>query len=329
VTSENDSIVPDKPSLEPVAAQPESATESHVRQAPTAAPPPDGSTSTCSSRNLTPLEVADYAARARTYAGLLLEDEASSRPDLRLARLLLRESFIAAASAITGSEACRTLDQAKSALEAHPDVATAEGGAYRLLTMAAELGSEGEPRLPVLREAESLVAELVAAAYGKRKPRRVRPGRRWLIGGALLLAVGVVAGPRLIRLMAHHRWDKYRWHSSSASSGFKANGTLGEHQIADLVFHTEFENGPWVVIDMLESRSIDRIVIMNRQDCCFDRGLPLLVEVGNDGVTFTPVGRQTTLFDTWTVDFAAREARYVRIRSEGATILHLAEIRIP
>lgn len=31
----------------------------------------------------------------------------------------------------------------------------------------------------------------------------------------------------------------------------------------------------------------------------------------------------------WTVDFAAREARYVRIRSEATTVLHLAEIRSP
>lgn len=329
MTSENESQLPGKPSVEPPGA--ERPEESHVRQAPTAPPPADASTSTYSSRTFTRREVADYAACARAQAGMLLEDEASGRPDLRIAQLLLRESFIAAASAITGSETCSTLSQAKSALEAHLDLAAAEGGVRPILTSAAELGPESEPRLPVLREAESLVADLVAAAYGRPRPRRALPGRRWLIGGALLVAVGVVAGPRLVRLVAHPRWEKYRWHSSSASSGFKGSGTLGERGSAefDLVFHTDSQTGPWVVIDMLESRSIDRVVIVNRRDCCFDRGLPLVVEVGNDGVVFAPVGRQSTLFDTWTVDFAAREARYVRIRSESTTILHLAEVRIP
>ncbi len=328
MTSENDSPVSDKPLAGPPSVQPESVGES--REAATAAPPFAASTSTCSSRTIERREVADYAACARAQAGLLLEDEASSRPDLRVAQLLLRESFIAAASAIT-SETCQTLSQAKSALESHPGFAAAEGGQGRSLTIGAELGPESEPRLPVLREAESLVADLVAAAYGRPKPRRAPPGRRWLIGGALLVAVGVIAGPRLIRLMTHPRWKNYRWHSSSASSGFKADGTLGERGSAefDLVFHTDLQTGPWVVIDMLESRSIDRVVIVNRRDCCFERGLPLVVEVGNDGVVFAPVGRQNTLFDTWTVDFAARDARYVRIRSESATILHLAEVRIP
>jgi hypothetical protein len=296
---------------------------------PTAAPLPGAPPSACSCHTLPRREIADYAARARAQAGLLLEDETSSRPDLRLARLLLRESFIAAASAITGAEPCQTLDQARSALEAHPDFATAEGGVRRSFAKATALGSECEPRFPALREAESLVAELVNTAYGKTKPRPVLPGRRWFIIGATLLTIGVVAGPRLIRLLSGSRWQKYRWHASSCASGFKADGILGEHGVSDLVFHTDLQNGPWVVIDMLATRSINQIIIKNREDCCYDRGIPLVVEVGSDENTFSPVGRRGAIFDTWNLEFAAREARYVRLRSESNTILHMADVRIP
>jgi len=307
---------------------PTPSSEEQAGQAPAAAPLPDVAPSTSTAHPFARREAADYAARAREQAGLLLEDEASSRPDLRLARLLLREAFIAAARAITGSEACETVSQAKRALEAHPDFTTAEGGVRRSLAMAVALDSPGEPHLPALREAEFLVADLVNAACGRQAHRRM-PGRRWFIVGSLALAVAVVAGPRLIELLIPHSWEKYPWHASSASSGFKTDGTLGEHGVSDLVFHTDFQSGPWVAIDMLGSRSIKRIVLKNRQDCCFDRGIPLVVEVGIDNVTFTPVGRQDKLFDTWTVDFAARDARYVRIRSEATTILHLADVRIP
>ncbi len=83
------------------------------------------------------------------------------------------------------------------------------------------------------------------------------------------------------------------------------------------------------MVDMLDVRDVKRIIVENRTDCCQDRGLPMIVELrGADG-TYVEVARRTTPFDTWEPTISFMATRYVRIRAEGKTFLHLREIDIP
>jgi len=173
-------------------------------------------------------------------------------------------------------------------------------GEGRLARVAAILQSEAAARASDLREAESLVGELVKAALGEVSPRRVAGWFGWAMAAlSASIVAAVVAAPFLFR----SDWEKYRWRSSSAVCGFGTTGTLGKHGVSDLVFHTADEDRPWVVVDMLKVRPVDRIILKNRQDCCAERGLPLVVEVGKDKASFAEVGRKKSLFDRWVVKF--------------------------
>jgi len=271
---------------------------------------------------------AALAARALELAGLVIEPGTRTPADRALGRTLLAEAFVAAARAVTRDPSLRTLEAARAALEATGELGRAAGGDAPARTVVQALTSDGDGdarNVAGLRLAEVTVGQLLRTARGK--PRRALTPRRRAIyyAGAFALVVAAVVVPRF---GPRPRWESYRWKVSSVEPSYKVTGTLGEHGFYDLIFHTQNQSNPWVVIDMLAPRSVDHVVIRNRQDCCIDRGLPMVVELGMDGESFTPVARRTEPFDTWTVDFAPREARYMRIRAEATTVLHLVEIQI-
>lgn len=267
------------------------------------------------------------AARTLALAGCVMADEACDPVKLKLGQSLLRESFIAAAKAITGNHTLQSPEDAAAALESRVAIVPIEAVPECDAAALGALGTDAEPQAQDLRDAERNVARLVKSAFAQRyvvkKRHRARPWVRITV--LALLVATIVSVPFLPR-----PWGTdYHWRASSAAPAFKDTGILGVLGPSGLLFHTNEENQPWVIIDMEKSRSIDRVVIKNRVDCCRERGLPLVVEVGLDGTSFTQVGRRTEVFDTWTLRFTAREARYVRIRSEATTCLHFREIRIP
>ena len=258
--------------------------------------------------------------KALALAGLALAPERSGFQDTRLGRLLLHEAFLEVARALTKDGTLSSPSEARSALEALPDlpppIRHRLGGSRAL---------EGEtlPTTEALLELEATVAALLRFFQGERSRF---PGRRgWLLAAGLLLtAILVVWVPRL---GSPPNWVKYGWQASSAVSGWKQSGKLGEKKDG-LVFHTNQQSAPSVLIDMKRSRTVRQIVLTNRQDCCFERGLPLVVEVGENTSSFSAVGRQERVFNRWVIDFAERKARYVRLRSEATTYLHLSEVEI-
>ncbi|MET0385742.1 MAG: hypothetical protein ABW321_07270 [Polyangiales bacterium] len=154
--------------------------------------------------------------------------------------------------------------------------------------------------------------------------------RRWLkrlvIAIFALLSVGVIV---IWPARVAPEQPSFLWRSSSADAGFGVFGSLGAHGIAGLVFHTAEQAAPWVLIDTLRLRMLDRVVLVNRTDCCMARGLPLFVEVANHTLQFVEVGRTDAPFAEWTVAFPLRVARFIRLRSPATTILHLREVRVP
>jgi hypothetical protein len=96
----------------------------------------------------------------------------------------------------------------------------------------------------------------------------------------------------------------------------------------NLGFHTD--NGPnqWVTIDLGSPKSISKVVVYNRVECCQERAVPLRLEVSDDNVNFKKVVDRTEEFDVWTAKGLDIRGRYVRLRHLGANFLHLAEVEI-
>ena len=274
-------------------------------------------------------EAADTAVHALALAGSVVAERPASRQALALRQTLLREALIATAQALSGNSTLRTLADATAALDSQvaqvPLVMRPP-----LDALAAEALSDGaEPQAETLRRAECWIAQVLRSAGSGRhvgwKPRRSRGA----IAAALGLMVAIVAIVGTVPLWYRPAALTFRWRTSSALSGFKDSGALGELQAYDLQFHTNEESGPWVVVDMQATRTIDRVVLKNRTECCKDRGVPLVVEVALDEGRFETVAERTEAFDVWTAHFTARPARYVRVRSRATTVLHLRRIEIP
>jgi hypothetical protein len=96
----------------------------------------------------------------------------------------------------------------------------------------------------------------------------------------------------------------------------------------NLGFHTDNAPNQWVMIDLGATKSISKVVVYNRVECCQERAIPLRLEVSDDGTNFKKVVDRTEEFDVWTAKGLDAKGRYVRLRHLGANFLHLAEVEV-
>jgi hypothetical protein len=157
------------------------------------------------------------------------------------------------------------------------------------------------------------------------RPRRALAQAHWQrwtrLGLVVAVIVLVVAGGR--KLTLGRNWAEGRPFRTSSS-----HPSCQPHDCADLLFHTLVENDPWVEIDLGQVRSIHRIDIANRSDCCAERAVPLVAEVSLDDRHWNQVARREAEFSTWTARFPTRPARYVRLHVPRETALHLEGIAV-
>lgn len=96
-----------------------------------------------------------------------------------------------------------------------------------------------------------------------------------------------------------------------------------------IFFHTREEQNPWVEIDLGTQKKFRHVEVANRDDCCADRALPLVVEISDDANEFREVARATEPFDHWDATFDPVSARYVRLRVDNKrTYLHLDQVAV-
>jgi hypothetical protein len=95
-----------------------------------------------------------------------------------------------------------------------------------------------------------------------------------------------------------------------------------------MLFHTEAESSPWVELDLGAPKTIRRVEVTNRTDCCTDRAIPLVIEASTDRTQWTLLGRRDTDFATWTASFPPRVARYVKLSVPRHTSFHLQDVVI-
>jgi len=95
-----------------------------------------------------------------------------------------------------------------------------------------------------------------------------------------------------------------------------------------IFFQTREEDSPWVRIDLGSAQWLSSITVINRRDCCAERAIPLLLEIGMDGAHFWKVAEQRAIFQEWKATFPRVLARFVRARVNRRTILHLERISV-
>ena len=187
------------------------------------------------------------------------------------------------------------------------------------------LARSSRPLPDDLHRAELVLAELVEHANGGRSLGGARIRSRLAVGAVVLAIVCSLAYATVVWAASS---DGLRFRTSSADWGFRRTGKLGHQGVYGLLFHTKEEDHPWVEIDLGKPRTIHRIVVENRRDCCTERAIPLVIEVRDGAGDFHEVGRRDEAFDTWTADFPAEEATRVRLVVEKTTAMHLAGVRI-
>jgi len=156
--------------------------------------------------------------------------------------------------------------------------------------------------------------------------------QRWLrVGLGLVVAVGllfgawtglskVTQGPDL----AHGK----PWRASSKAFDCHPEQNECGGARSAMFFHTNDEDNPWVEFDLGAPTSIGRIQVVNREDCCAERVVPLVVEVGDDRQHWRPVARATETFREWEQSFDQVKARYVRLRIDRHSALHLVRVSL-
>ena len=97
---------------------------------------------------------------------------------------------------------------------------------------------------------------------------------------------------------------------------------------ATFFFHTANEAKPSVTFDLKGPKYVSAVFVENRRDCCAERAIPLVIEVSNDNKRFREVARQKDDFTTLAKRFSRVKARYVRLRVDKTSMLHLAAVRI-
>jgi hypothetical protein len=113
------------------------------------------------------------------------------------------------------------------------------------------------------------------------------------------------------------------WRTSSAYSGFVA----GEHRVdgnqSSIFFHTDQDVAPWVEFDLGAPHPVKGLKVVNRSDCCSERAIPLVFEVSNDQNQWREIARRPQTFSIWQQSFEPTPARYLRLRADRRTWLHL------
>ena len=168
-----------------------------------------------------------------------------------------------------------------------------------------------------------------AALPAVRRSRVVRIG----VAGLLVLAVFVWLVSRVStpsNLALHKPVKVSSTHPQSAAPADGSGLVNGVHETT-YGMQTNREDSPWVMIDLESSYLVTQVDVYNRADGWFDEGLPLVLELSEDGRTFTEVARRNDTFSAtapWTYLGSGVKARYVRVRAPHTGYIALSEIEV-
>jgi hypothetical protein len=219
------------------------------------------------------------------------------------------------------------------------DVAGGEGAAHALeaslslerFSDFAELAAEEQAR--EARDLAAFAKNLLTALEAPRvRLDKLYTQRVLRTGGGLLLLLALLGAALFARSWRERErdlaWEKpYKASSTYPSVGCKSP----QQECAEspfFFFHTLEDERPWLEIDLGAKKRFSSVKLVNREDCCGERGIPIAVEVSNDKKSWREVTRRTEPFTTWRQSFAPTTARYVRVVGLRKTALHLKRVAV-
>ena len=311
-------------------------------------------------RDLILLQRAEVAARALTPAQIALctryHRAAQRRSDVadRLreghnavaALRLYREAFQLAAVAVAVARDSTTSPDAMAGPAAYETLAelARAGKIPPLPTALQQVGlrlCEADPLLFDDDPTDKLLVERdnAAAALSWLQPLgRVRSLERVRFDRALILTIGALAvvgvlaftGASLFgrnNLALHRPVTASGRHPVSRAPADNSGLVNGEIE-SSYGIHTNRGNA-WVRIDLDGVHPISRVVVYNRADGWLDDGLPLTLEMSEDGTTFTEAGKRLSTFTSsspWVFEAKGRRASSIRFKSN--TYIALSEVKV-
>ncbi len=93
-------------------------------------------------------------------------------------------------------------------------------------------------------------------------------------------------------------------------------------------FHTRAEHNPWIEIDLGAPSTFTKVRVENREECCYERAVPLVLEVSDDRKQWHQRAWRKQEFTSWTAQLPPTTARFVRLRVKGQGPLHLKAVRV-
>jgi hypothetical protein len=267
----------------------------------------------------------------------------TGQEDVASAAVLLRDAlWWAIVAAGRPLESGATAAEAWEHLDANPEAAglerlseTEREAARRAFVDRASPGApppsheELRPDLVALRLG---VDAVLALPYREaRTVARLRIVRRLRWAAVALLPVVIGASILTWRYIDFRRQNVALRKPTAASSldgpGATAAGVVDGKTI-HVGFQTKREHRPWLRIDLIETRQIHRVTVYNADHCCFERAVPLIIEVSTDGKKYRQVARRDRPFGVWKADIGPVEARFVKLTVDKTTIFHLSEVEI-
>ena len=201
--------------------------------------------------------------------------------------------------------------------------ATFEGDFVSVAELSPE--QQRDTRLALRATVEALLTQLEEPS---RRTKALGFQRAWRLG-LLVLLVGVVGSALWSRLFGELAVGKEWRASSNYGSGgctSPAQSCVGNNAY---FFHTKVnDHNPWIEFDLADDERVSVVKVENRQDCCAERAVPLLVEISRDHRTWQPVARRDAIFSSWRASFDPVRARWVRLRAPQGGPLHLFSVRI-
>jgi hypothetical protein len=178
---------------------------------------------------------------------------------------------------------------------------------------------------------EFVRALIVQGASARERLERARLQRLWRLGFlvVLLLAGSGTGALRIQRALEPPdlaRGKPFRTSSKWMDCHPERQDCGGTH--TSIMFHTLEEKEPWFELDLGKPQRFARVEVVNRSDCCPDRAIPLVLEVGNDPQHFRAIAKRKQPFSEWDVEFAPVTARYVRLRVTRRSTLHLERVSV-
>lgn len=194
-------------------------------------------------------------------------------------------------------------------------------GRLRLLASAHCTGED-------LRRAVEVVEHLLEEPARRLREDRVDHTRR------LLLGAGGMLGVLLLLALLRAAWPRNNlaqgkpWRASSAAARCRpAEGRCGEEKTA-ILFLTKQEASPWFEVDLQQRHLVQKVRVKNRSDGFQERAVPLVLELSEDGKVWRQVARQEEVFSTWEVPVPMLVTRYVRLRVDRVSTLHLESVEV-